>query len=64
MVGAWILDYTLSDTGFKVAPGTQVTQEEFVDAALETKADVVPISFLSGHAEALADGFGEKCCEI
>lgn len=43
--------------------GVWVTQEEFVDAALETKADAILISFLSGHAEVLAEGFREKCGE-
>jgi methylaspartate mutase sigma subunit len=64
IVGARILEYALSDSGFKVVPlGAQVSQEEFLDAAIETNADAIMISSFSGHAEILVSGFKEKCVE-
>jgi len=64
VVGMRILGYALSDAGFKVISlGAQVTQEEFIDAAIETKADAILVSSYSGHAESLASGFRDKCHE-
>jgi methylaspartate mutase sigma subunit len=54
----------LSDEGFKVVSlGAQVSQEEFIEAAVETKADAILLSSFSGHAESMANGFREKCNE-
>jgi methylaspartate mutase sigma subunit len=64
VVGIRILEYALSDAGFKVVSlGAQVSQEEFIEAAVETKADAILVSSFSGHAESLANGFREKCEE-
>lgn len=64
VVGIRILEYALSDAGFKVVSlGAQVSQEEFIEAAVETKADAILVSSYSGHAESLATGFREKCSE-
>jgi methylaspartate mutase sigma subunit len=64
VVGIRILEYALSDAGFKVVSlGAQVSQEEFIEAAVETKADAILVSSFSGHAESLASGFREKCKE-
>lgn len=64
VVGIRILEYALSDAEFKVISlGAQVSQEEFIGAAIETKADAILISSFSGHAESLASGFREKCIE-
>jgi len=63
--GVRILEYALGQASFKVVPlGSQVSQKEFVDAAIETNADAIFVSSLSGHAEALIPGLREKCVEI
>jgi methylaspartate mutase sigma subunit len=64
IVGVRILEYALGQAGFKVVPlGSQVSQKEFVGAAIETNADAIFISSLSGHAEGLVPGLREKCVE-
>src|SRR5512147_836059 len=64
VVGIRILEYALGQAGFKVvALGSQVSQKEFVEAAIEANADAILVSSLSGHAEALAPGLREKCVE-
>lgn len=64
IVGIRIIEYALNDAGFKVSSlGAQVSQEEFINAALETNADAVLISSFSGHAEALVRSFRDKCVE-
>lgn len=64
VVGIRILEYALSDAGFKVISlGAQVSQEEFIEATIETKADAILVSSYSGHAESLAAGFRDKCNE-
>jgi methylaspartate mutase sigma subunit len=64
IVGIRILEHALRGAGFKViALGIQVSQEEFVNAAIETKADAILISSLSGHARMLVEGFRDKCVE-
>jgi methylaspartate mutase sigma subunit len=57
VIGIRILEYALGEAGFKVVPlGSQVTQKEFINAAMETNADAIMVSSLSGHAEALVPG--------
>lgn len=64
IVGARILEYALNDAGFNVvALGAQVSQEEFLNAAMETNADAILISSFSGHAEHLVSGFKAKATE-
>ena len=64
VVGIRVIERALSDSGFKVhSLGAQVSQEEFIQAALETNADAILISSLSGHAEILVQSFREKCVE-
>ena len=64
IVGIRILEYALGEAGFKVVPlGSQVSQKEFVEAAIEVNADAILISSLSGHAETLVPGLKEKCVE-
>ena len=43
--------------------GAQVSQEEFINAALETDADAILVSSFSGHAEILVRSFRERCIE-
>jgi methylaspartate mutase sigma subunit len=64
IVGVRILEYALGEAGYKVVPlGSQVSQKEFIGGAIESNADAILISSLSGHAEALVPGLREKCVE-
>lgn len=64
IVGIRIVEHALNDVGFKVhSLGAQVSQEEFINAALETDADAILVSSFSGHAEFLVRSFKEKCLE-
>lgn len=64
VVGIRILEHALRDAGFKVvALGVQVSQEEFINAAIETKANAIMVSSLSGHAQILVPGLRDKCME-
>ncbi|HHT47334.1 MAG TPA: methylaspartate mutase subunit S [Firmicutes bacterium] len=64
IVGIRIIEQALNDNGFKVSSmGAQVSQEEFINAALETNADAIFISSFSGHAEILVRSFRDKCTE-
>jgi methylaspartate mutase sigma subunit len=64
VVGIRLLEHALKHNGFKVIPlGVQVSQEEFINAAMETRADAIMVSSLSGHAQLLVPGFREKCNE-
>jgi methylaspartate mutase sigma subunit len=65
VVGIRILEYALRDAGFNIVSlGAQVSQQEFINAAIETDADAILVSSFSGHAEHLASGFKEKCIEV
>jgi methylaspartate mutase sigma subunit len=64
VIGIRILEHALRDAGFKVVSlGGQVSQEEFINAAIETKADAILVSSLSGHAKLFASGLRAKCVE-
>ena len=64
IIGIRILEYALTEAGFKVIPlGSQISHKEFIDAAIETQADAILASSLSGHAESLIPGLREKCIE-
>jgi methylaspartate mutase sigma subunit len=64
VVGIRLLEHALKHAGYKVVPlGVQVSQEDFINAAIETGANAIMISSLSGHAQMLLPGFREKCIE-
>ena len=64
VVGIRILEYALGEAGFRIIPlGSQVSQEQFIEAALKTKADAILISSLGGHAQSLIPGLRQKCIE-
>jgi methylaspartate mutase sigma subunit len=64
VVGIRILEHALKNAGYKVvALGVQVSQEEYINAAIETRADAIFVSSLSGHAQILVPGLREKCIE-
>jgi len=63
-VGNKILTYALTEAGFNVVNlGVMVSQEEFVQAAVETNADAIVVSSLYGHGEIDCQGLREKCDE-
>jgi methylaspartate mutase sigma subunit len=64
IIGMRFIEHALRDAGFKVVSlGGQVSQEEFINAAIETKADAILVSSLSGHANILVPGLRDKCTE-
>lgn len=63
-VGNKILAYAFEQAGFKVVNlGVMTSQKEFIDAAVETNADVIAVSSLYGHGEIDCRGLREKCEE-
>lgn len=64
VTGIRILEHALRNAGFKVhSLGIHNTQEDFINAAIETNADAIMISSLAGHAKLLVEGFRDKCIE-
>ncbi|NTW95191.1 MAG: methylaspartate mutase subunit S [Erysipelotrichaceae bacterium] len=63
-VGNRIIDYALRQADFNVVNlGVMVSQKEFVDAAIETKASAIFVSSLYGQGELDCRGFGDYCKE-
>ena len=63
-VGNKILTSALEQAGFNVVNlGVMVAQEEYIEAAIETKADAILVSSLYGHGEIDCNGLREKCNE-
>lgn len=63
-VGNKIIDFALSNAGYTVVNvGVLSTQEDFINAAIETNADAILVSSLYGHGEIDVRGFRDKCKE-
>lgn len=63
-VGNKILDKIFSDAGFKVVNlGVMVSQDEFISAAIETRAKAILVSSLYGQGKLDCQGFRERCVE-
>ncbi len=63
-IGNKVLDYAFSNAGFKVINiGVLSSQEDFINAAIETDADAILVSSLYGHGEIDCRGLREKCIE-
>ncbi len=63
-VGNQILNYAFTDAGFHVVNlGVMVSQEEFIEAAIEAAADAIVVSSLYGHGELDCQGLRDKCDE-
>ena len=63
-VGNKILEAFFSDRGFRVINlGVMVSQDEFIDAAIETGAAAILVSSLYGHGEIDCAGFRDRCIE-
>jgi methylaspartate mutase S subunit len=64
VIGTKILSRALRDAGFNVVElGILTPPEEFVQAALDNKADAILMSSLYGMGENDVQGFKEKCTE-
>lgn len=63
-IGNQILEHSFRDAGFNVVNlGVLVPQEEFINAAIETDADVIAVSSLYGHGEIDCRGLKDSCVE-
>ena len=63
-VGNKIMFRAFTDAGFNVINlGVTTTQEEFVNAAIESNADAILVSSLYGQGELDCRGLREKCKE-
>jgi len=63
-VGNKILERFFTDKEFEVVNlGVMVSQDEFIDAAIETGAKAILVSSLYGHGEIDCMGFRERCVE-
>lgn len=63
-VGNKILDFAFTKAGFNVINiGVLSSQEDFINAAIETNADAIMVSSLYGHGEIDCRGLREKCDE-
>ncbi|SHK12707.1 glutamate mutase subunit S [Hathewaya proteolytica DSM 3090] len=63
-VGNKIIDYALNEAGFNVINiGVLSPQEDFINAAVETNADLILVSSLYGQGEIDCRGLREKCEE-
>jgi methylaspartate mutase sigma subunit len=63
-IGIKVIEHALKHDGYKVVSlGIRIPDEAFVEAAMETKADAIFVSSLSGHARALATTLRDKCTE-
>jgi methylaspartate mutase sigma subunit len=63
-VGNKILNFSFTQAGFNVVNiGVLSSQEDFINAAIETNADAILVSSLYGHGEIDCRGLREKCDE-
>ena len=64
ILGGWVLSHVLREAGFNVTfLGAMVSQEEFIEAAVETNADAILISSSYGMGLIDCEGMREKCVE-
>jgi len=63
-VGNKIIEYTLENAGYNVVNiGVLSSQEDFINAAIETNASLIMVSSLYGHGELDCRGMRDKCVE-
>ncbi len=63
-VGNKIIEYVLKQEGYNVVNiGVLSSQEDFINAAIETKADLILVSSLYGQGEIDCRGMRENCIE-
>lgn len=64
-VGNKILERVFSEGGFHVVNlGTMVSQQEFINAAIETNARAILVSSLYGQGELDCEGMRQRCIEM
>ena len=63
-VGNKIIENALAREGIQVVNlGVMVSQDEFIDAAIETGARAILVSSIYGHGEIDCDGLRSRCIE-
>ncbi len=63
-VGNRIIQYVLTESGYNVVNvGVLSSQEDFINAAIESNADMILVSSLYGQGEIDCRGFRDKCDE-
>ncbi|MCL2187704.1 MAG: methylaspartate mutase subunit S [Defluviitaleaceae bacterium] len=63
-IGIKILSHAFTEAGYNVVNlGVMVSQEEYIEAAIETNANAIVVSSLYGHGEMDCRGLREKCDE-
>jgi len=63
-IGNKIIEKQFREFGFNVVNlGVMVSQDEFIDAAIETGARAILVSSLYGHGEIDCIGFRDRCVE-
>ena len=63
-VGNKIIEYVLKGEGYNVINiGVLSSQEDFINAAIESNADMILVSSLYGQGELDCKGLREKCVE-
>ena len=63
-VGNKVLDRVFSNHDFRVINlGVMVSQDEYIDAAIETGADAIVVSSIYGHGDIDCLGMRECCIE-
>ncbi len=63
-VGNKIIEYVLKSHGYNVVNiGVLSSQEDFINAAIETNADLILVSSLYGQGEIDCRGMRDKCIE-
>ena len=64
MVGITVLRHALKEAGFNVVfLGALAPTQEFIDAAVESRADAIWVSSLYGMGRIDCEGFRDKCRE-
>jgi methylaspartate mutase sigma subunit len=64
IIGGWFLSHAYREAGFTVAfLGAMVSQQEFINAALEIDADAILVSSSYGMGLIDCEGMREKCVE-
>lgn len=64
IIGSYVLTYALKEAGYNVVNlGAMVSQEEFIAAAVETKADAILVSSLYGMGIIDCEGLRDKATE-
>ena len=63
-LGIKVIEQALKNEGYKIISlGIQTSQEDYIKAAMETDADGILVSSMSGHGRLLCQGFRDKCKE-